>query len=761
LLDPTARNIARRSRAVAWLSWCRERRDALLATFFGLASLALYAATAAPSVWNMFDDNLEWQVVIPTLGISHPTGYPLFTLLGKLFVTIVPWRDPAGRANLFSAAAAAAAVAIFYLLAHEFSGDRAAAGVATVAFALAPTWWTLSTQADVHPAHGLVVALFLYLLLRWDTRRRSGDAPPARSASESASASHTLNTGGSPSRAGGAKQGDPNAGPSTSAGAAWPPPPPVGRAAPPEPPKGSRRPQPDAAEGPASTGRGPAGSLGRSSHSFSDAGLAGVGLVAGIGLVHHRMFVLLLPAALLFILWTDPSLAWQPRRWLKPLLLMVAPLPLYLYLPLRGQAVTSLDGTFRPTLAGTLGWIMARQYDVFLSGNPFNLQRDTAFFVGQFRDQLGTVLLLAALLGMLTAWRRSPRRYTLLLVATACQAAFDLVYKVQNIGSFLLPAYLLAAVWAAAGVACVLGWLRSLCLRLPERGGAAGTGRPWIATAATGAVVVLLLVEPALGGLRAYPHQDLSHAWGLFDYGQDMLQNVAPNGEIVGLLGETTLVRYFRDVLGQRPDVQVVAADAESDRLAAVAAALQRGQAVYLTRDLPGAAGRYSLRAAGPLIAVGYKAQPAPQPAGNPIGAGIALVDSRMALRSTHGGPVLRLTLTWAAAAPTSDSLKVSARLLDAQGAPLAQTDQVPVHFTYPTTDWVPGERVQDVYDLPLPGTYEPESPADLANAARPPVGPTKDMQTLPQGAQVLLILYRATDGTEEGRLTLPASAAG
>ncbi len=741
MLDPTARNTARRSRAESWISWCGERRDAFLAAFFGLASLVLYAATAAPSVWNMFDDNLEWQVVIPTLGISHPTGYPLFILLGKLFVTIVPWRDPAGRANLFSAAAAAAAVAVFYLLAHEFSGDRPAAGVATVAFALAPTWWTLSTQADVHPAHVLVVALFLYLLLRWETRRGSGGLSHAR----------------------GAKQGNPNTESLASAGAAWPPPPPVGRAAPPEPPKRSRWPQPGAAEGLASAGAGrePAGSPGISSHSLSDAGLAGVGLVAGIGLAHHRMFVLLLPAALLFILWTDPILAWQPRRWLKPLLLMVAPLLLYLYLPLRGQAVTSLDGTFHPTLSGTLGWIMARQYDVFLSGNPFNLQRDGAFFVGQFRDQIGTALLLAALLGILTAWRRSPRRYALLLVATACQAAFDIVYKVQNIGSFLLPAYLLAAVWAAAGIACVLGWLRALCLRLPERKGAAGRGRPRIATAVTGVAVALLLVEPALGGLRAYPHQDLSHAWGLFDYGQDMLQTVAPDGEIVGLLGETTLVRYFRDVLGQRPDVQVVAADAEAARLAAVAAALQRGQAVYLTRDLPGAAGRYSLSAAGPLIAVGYKAQPALQPAGQPIGAGIALIDSQMALRATHGGPVLRLTLTWAAAASITDSLKVSARLLDPQGAPLAQTDQVPVHFTYPTTDWVPGERVQDVYDLPLPGTYEPESPADLANAPKPPAGPTKDMRGLPQGAGVLLILYRATDGQEVGRLALPVSAAG
>ena len=83
-----------------------------------------------------------------------------------------------------------------------------------------------------------------------------------------------------------------------------------------------------------------------------------------------------------------------------------------------------------------------------------------------------------------------------------------------------------------------------------------------------------------------------------------MLASVAPGGQVIGLLGETTLVRYFRDVLGQRPDVEVVAADAEAARFAAVDAALAAGKPVYLTRDLPGAAGRYSLDAAGPLIAV-------------------------------------------------------------------------------------------------------------------------------------------------------------
>ena len=74
----------------------RLTNDTAIAGLLVVASLILYAATAAPSVATLFDDSLEFQVVVPTLGIAHPSGYPLYTLLGKLFTLLLPFRDPAG-----------------------------------------------------------------------------------------------------------------------------------------------------------------------------------------------------------------------------------------------------------------------------------------------------------------------------------------------------------------------------------------------------------------------------------------------------------------------------------------------------------------------------------------------------------------------------------------------------------------------------------------------------------------------------------------
>ena len=135
-------------------------------------------------------------------------------------------------------------------------------------------------------------------------------------------------------------------------------------------------------------------------------------------MAHHRMIALLLPAALVFIFWTDPGLLRSPRRWIAPIAAGLAPLLLYAYLPLRGQSVNSLDGTFVPTLAGTLNWITARAYTVFLTGNPFGVQRDAAFFAGLFLQQFGALLMISAVLGVAIGWRFSLRRYVFLLLAT-------------------------------------------------------------------------------------------------------------------------------------------------------------------------------------------------------------------------------------------------------------------------------------------------------------------------------------------------------
>ncbi len=89
--------------AVSFLRRFLDRQGDLLGILIAFAgAFAVYRYTLAPSVATVFDDSLEMQLVAFRLGIAHPTGYPLYTLLGKLF-TLLPLNDVAFRVNLMSA----------------------------------------------------------------------------------------------------------------------------------------------------------------------------------------------------------------------------------------------------------------------------------------------------------------------------------------------------------------------------------------------------------------------------------------------------------------------------------------------------------------------------------------------------------------------------------------------------------------------------------------------------------------------------------
>ncbi|MCX6040092.1 MAG: DUF2723 domain-containing protein, partial [Caldilinea sp.] len=138
-----------------------------MAGLLGLLVFLLYLRTTAPSLVALFDDTLEFQLVLPTFGIAHPTGYPLYTLVGGLWSHLLLAGNWAWRVNLFSAAAAAAAAAVLsmaamtLLRAEGLRGPRWGGAAAAATFALGPVWWQQATVAEVYALHNLLVALIL------------------------------------------------------------------------------------------------------------------------------------------------------------------------------------------------------------------------------------------------------------------------------------------------------------------------------------------------------------------------------------------------------------------------------------------------------------------------------------------------------------------------------------------------------------------------------------------------------------------------
>jgi hypothetical protein len=139
-------------------------------------SFCVYLTTMCRSVG--FTDSGELATVICTLGIAHPTGYPLFTLLGKCWMMIPAPLEEILQLNIFAALLTAIAVGVFFktiLILHrsalvfqvrsrrrkELKDHRfiLASAIASLVLGFSTTFWSQSTTIEVYPLHLVLILL--------------------------------------------------------------------------------------------------------------------------------------------------------------------------------------------------------------------------------------------------------------------------------------------------------------------------------------------------------------------------------------------------------------------------------------------------------------------------------------------------------------------------------------------------------------------------------------------------------------------------
>ncbi len=140
---------------------------------FASLSLGLFAWSAAPSVTG--GDAGELLNASWTLGVAHPPGYPLYTLLAFFFAKLLPFGEVAWRYNFFSGVCGVAAgVVLGRLVERMATGPRAdprgsfCQGLITASLAcFSPLAWRYSVVTEVFALNQLIVASFLSLLWRF------------------------------------------------------------------------------------------------------------------------------------------------------------------------------------------------------------------------------------------------------------------------------------------------------------------------------------------------------------------------------------------------------------------------------------------------------------------------------------------------------------------------------------------------------------------------------------------------------------------
>jgi hypothetical protein len=181
-------------------------------------AFGVYLMTLAPTVW--FIDSGELAAVASTLGIAHPTGYPLFTIIGHIFTLLPISSSEIYNLNLMSAFFCSLAVLMFFFLMsyalHSYSGAQSIARAATpqpkknvhsksaktppkvktdkaisippvilystaamaaLVLAFSKTFWNSANSVEVYPLHVffLVSLMLTFLKAVFNTSRKAGD----------------------------------------------------------------------------------------------------------------------------------------------------------------------------------------------------------------------------------------------------------------------------------------------------------------------------------------------------------------------------------------------------------------------------------------------------------------------------------------------------------------------------------------------------------------------------------------------------------
>lgn len=131
-----------------------------------VAMLVIYVRTLLPG--TVGGDAGELQYAGPLLALVHPTGQPLYVLLGKVWSIVIPFGDAAYRMNLLAAVSVALGCTLLTWFQMRAGANPAPAMAAGLVLGLGATVWGQAVIADKYGFNVLLASLITGLALWWD-----------------------------------------------------------------------------------------------------------------------------------------------------------------------------------------------------------------------------------------------------------------------------------------------------------------------------------------------------------------------------------------------------------------------------------------------------------------------------------------------------------------------------------------------------------------------------------------------------------------
>jgi len=459
-----------------------------------------------------------------------------------------------------------------------------------------------------------------------------------------------------------------------------------------------------------------------------------IAFLCGLSLTHHVTTILIAPALGLFF-WlnrTQTVNEASPNNNIgfivgRNLLILIAPLLLYLYLPwvapntpyatiALGQQQTLV--LYENNLSGFLQHITATVFTGELQ--PMAVGLDRVLMVGTwFVTQVtwgGVFLSVVGLIVLLYHKQFDIAGLTgLILLIYFC---FNLIYFIGDVYVLFIPVWLIVCLWIGVGSLGLAHWLAS---RFIKPGLTQSTHRH---TQRLERVIQTKLYHLLINGfisvwlllpvwllIQQLPHLNQANNNAAAERWQAILAEPLPQNAILlsNDRNEIMPMWYYQYVEGLRPDLQglfplIVPDPAYSNVGRVLDEALRSNRPVYLMKPMPGLAVKANLQPVGTL----FFAQAYTQSATYPTTATFADIISLAGYDTHQQDDQLTITLYWHPKQTMALDYTSFVHLVDSAGNGIAQHDAQPGGTFYPTHYWQPGEQLLDEHVLTLPTNITP-----------------------------------------------------
>lgn len=508
------------------------------------AVFTVYLFSLCPTIY--LEDSAEYATVAATLGISHPSGYPLYVLLGKLF-TFLPWGNVAWRVNLMSAFFGALTCAFLFLIIQKIFGQINGRTKkrkneeteeqtiqnnffvtlllyyllpfsCSLIFAFTQIFWSQSVVAEVYTLNTFFVTMIIWLLLVW--AEKIGGCHSDDSAATVEEESHSKEYEKVRTRS-------------------------LGRC---------------------DIGLGMTTEKKDKLKNKADKLLLLTVFLYGLSLANHEMMALFAPIFLIFILWHDWRIIKDYKFIFAAAFLLIIGLSLYLYLPIRASQNPAFNWGDPSNWNAFKGQILRRQYNDFAIGWQTIFNSDKLALVNGFfervADQFTILGVFIAFFGFLINYFKNKKTFFLLFGIFLTNSLLIIVLRSFTYSPLLeiisrvyyLPAFFIVAIWLALGFKFLFDLFFLVSVKFSI----------FFRKIIFSFIVILIFFLPLSFLLNNWFQNNRSDFWFLDNWARQTLLSVKKDAVIAIYNDQPALdsmifsLFYMKVVEGIRPDVELV-----------------------------------------------------------------------------------------------------------------------------------------------------------------------------------------------------------